>query len=54
MKVGSYRGVVVDEQDYDIIVSEFKLHLRYFVHFQKNTIGKDMNPLITPAISSVL
>ena len=30
--------------------SEFVLQLRYYVHFRANTLGKDMNPLILPAM----
>ena len=33
-----------------IVVSEFELQSRYYVHFQTNTIGKGMNPLILPAM----
>ena len=33
-----------------IVVSEFKLQLCYYVHFQINTLGKGMNLLILPAI----
>ena len=36
--------------DYGIVVSEFKLQLRYYVHFWTNTLGKGMNPLILPAM----
>ena len=43
-------GVVVNELDWDIAVSEFEILSRYDVHFQTNTIGKDMNPLINATI----
>ena len=33
-----------------IVVSEFELKSRYYVHFQANTFGKGMNPLILPAM----
>ena len=33
-----------------IVVSKFVLQLHYYVHFQANTLGKGMNPLILPAI----
>ena len=33
-----------------IVVSEFVLQLRYYVHFRANTLGKGMNPLIFPAM----
>ena len=31
--------------DCDIVVSEFELQPRYYIHFQTNTLGKGMNPL---------
>ena len=31
---------MVKELEYGIVVSEFELQSRYYVHFQKNTIGK--------------
>ena len=43
-------GVIVKAMDSRIIVSEFELQLRYYIHFQTNTIGKGMNPLIHPAM----
>ena len=36
--------------DCGIVVSEFELQSRYYVHFQTNTLGKGMNPLILPAM----
>ena len=36
--------------DYEIVVSEFELQLRYPVHFQSSTFGKGMNPFITSAM----
>ena len=33
-----------------IIVTEFELQLHYYIHFQINTLGKGMNPLILPAM----
>ena len=47
------RGVMVvmfKEMDSEIVVSEFKLQARYYVHFRTNTPGKDMNPLILPTM----
>ena len=38
------RGVMVKTMDYGIVVSEFKLQSRYYVHFRTNTLGKGMNP----------
>ena len=31
-----------------IVVREFVLQSRYYVHFGANTLGKGMNPLILP------
>ena len=47
---GCPRGVMVKAMDCGIVVSEFVLQLRYFVHFRTNTLGKGMNPLILPAM----
>ena len=43
---GCLRGVIVKAMDCRIVVSEFELHSRYYVHFRANTLGKGMNPLI--------
>ena len=48
--LGGPRGVMVKTMDYGIIVSEFVLPSRYYVHFRANTLGKGMNPLILPAM----
>ena len=50
MARGCPRSVMVKAMDCGIIVSEFVLQLRYYVHFQANTLGKGMNPLIFPAM----
>ena len=47
---GCPRGVMVKAMDCEIVVSEFVLQSRYYVHFQTNTLGKGMNPLILPAM----
>ena len=44
--VGCPRGVIVKAMDCGIVVCEFVLHSRYYVHFLENTLGKGMNPLI--------
>ena len=44
------RGVMVKATDCGIVVSEFVLQSRYYVHFRANTLGKGMNPLIFPAM----
>ena len=47
---GCLRGVMVKAMDYGIVVREFVLQSRYYVHFRANTLGKGMNPLILPAM----
>ena len=42
-------GVMVKAMDCGIIVREFVLQSRYYVHFRANTLGKGMNPLIPPS-----
>ena len=52
--VGAYstltRGVMVKVMACGIVVSEFVLQSRYYVHFQANTLRKGMNPLILPVV----
>ena len=43
---GNLRGVVANVLDRDIVVSEFDLHLCFWVHFQTNINGKCMKPFI--------
>ena len=50
MDLGCLRGVMVKAMDCEIVVSEFELQLRYYVHFRTNTRGKGMNPLILPTM----
>ena len=45
------RGAMVKVMDSEIVVSEFELQSRNYVHFRTNTLGKVMNPLILPAMS---
>ena len=47
---GCPRGVMVKAMDCGIVVREFVLQSRYYVHFWVNTLGKGMNPLILPAM----
>ena len=44
------RGVMVKVMDCRIVVNEFVLQMRIYVHFRANTLGKGMNPLILPAM----
>ena len=37
-----------------IVVSEFELKSRYYVHFLKNTFGKAMNLFILPAMRQIV
>ena len=47
-KKGCPRGVMVKAMNCGIVVREFVLQSRYYVHFRANTLGKGMNPLILP------
>ena len=42
------RSVMVKAMNCGIVVREFVLQSRYYVHFRANTLGKGMNPLILP------
>ena len=44
---GCPRGVLVKAMDCGIVVREFVLQSRYYVHFRANTLGNGMNPLIS-------
>ena len=46
--MGCPRGVMVKAMNCGIVVREFVLQSRYYVHFRANTLGKGMNPLILP------
>ena len=50
MERGCPRGVMVKAMDCGIVVSEFILQSHYYIHFQANTLGKGINPLILPAM----
>ena len=43
-------GVMVKEVDCGILVIEFELQSRCYIHFRTNTLGKSINPLILPAM----
>ena len=51
---GGVRGVMVKAMNCGIVVSEFVLQSRYYVHLWANTLGKGMNPLILPAIGEIV
>ena len=42
------RGVMVKAMNCGIVVREFVIQSRYYVHFRANTLGKGMNLLILP------
>ena len=50
MSLGVLRGIMVKVMECGIVVSEFVLQSRYYVHFQVNTLGKGMNPHILQAM----
>ena len=47
-------GVMVKALDCGIVVRKFELQSSYYVHFQTNTLGKGMDPLIPPAIGWIV
>ena len=47
---GYPRCVMVKAMNCGIVLSEFVLQSHYYVHFQANTLGKGINPLILPAM----
>ena len=48
LDLGCPRGVMVKAMHCGIVVREFVLQSRYYIHFRANTLGKGMNPLILP------
>ena len=48
VQVGCPRGVMVKAMNCGIVIREFVLQSRYYVHFRANTLGKGMNLLILP------
>ena len=46
----SSRDVEVNVMDCDIVVNEFELQPRYYVHFRTNTCRKDINSFILLAM----
>ena len=46
----TFGDVMVEAMDCGIVVSEFVLQSRYYIHFRANILGKGMNPLIPPAM----
>ena len=48
---GYLHDVMVKAMDCGIVISEFELQSRYYVHFRTNAHGKGMNPLILPVMS---
>ena len=50
---GCPRGVMVKVMDCRIVVCEFVLQSRYYVHFRATTLGKGINLLILPAMGQI-
>ena len=50
LRLMATKRVMVKGLDCGIVVREFVLQSRYYIHFWANTLGKGMNPLILPAI----
>ena len=48
-KRGCPCGVMVKAMDSGIVVCEFELQSRYYVHFQTNTLGKGIEPPYPPS-----
>ena len=46
----SPRGAVANVLNCNIVVSEFRLHSRYYIHFRSNTLGKRYEPIYYPAM----
>ena len=46
---GVAHGVMFKALDCRILVCEFVLQSRYYIHFQANTLGKGMNPPYPPS-----
>ena len=44
---------MVKAMDCGIVVSEFVLQSRYYVHFRANTLGKGMKSLILQAMGEI-
>ena len=42
-------GVVANILESDIIISEFKLQLHYYIHFHTDTTWKGIEPLYSPS-----
>ena len=49
-KPNQTHGVVANVLDCDITVSEFEIESCYYDHFWTNIFGKDMTPIIPPAM----
>ena len=47
-------GIVANMLNCNIIVSKFELQSHYYVHFWTNTLGKNKNSLISPAIGHTI
>ena len=43
-------GVIVKAMDCGIVVSEFVLQSRHYVHFRANTLRKGIKPILPPGM----
>ena len=50
---GCLRGVMVKAMDSGIVISEFELPSRYYVHFRTNVHWKGISLLILPAVGQI-
>ena len=46
----SLHGIVINELECNIVISEFKLQSCYYIHFQINILWRGMNTLILSAM----
>ena len=49
----SPRSVVANVPSYDIAVGKFDLQSHFYIHFQINTLGKCINPIISVGLAKV-
>ena len=47
-------GVILAVLDCDIVIKEFELQSRNYVHFRTYTLRKAMNPFLPPAMGCII
>ena len=50
VNMGVHRGVMVKAMDCAVVINEFELQSRYYVHFRTITLGKGMSSFIHAAM----